>query len=257
MKASQPGSRRGTVPKRSTRVPTAFPGGRQEHFRTALFHALSHDLKTPLTVIAGSLSTLLKEGDVTLDEAARRELLETAYAGVERLIRLVDGLLPMAKLEANMLDLRLEPHAVEEVIGAAIAQLGALLDGHRCRVDLPPDFPLVSFDFALMVHVLVNVMDNAITHSPKDSLIEVRVSQTPGHFILSVSDRGIGIPPKELDWIFERVPPLTRESNDVTSGRARLGLDIAKGIVEAHGGRIWAEGREGGGTIVTVSLPLK
>lgn len=245
------------MPKRSTRVPTAFPGGKQEHFRTALFHALSHDLKTSLTVVAGSLSTLLKEGDVTLDEAARRELLETAYAGVERLMRLVDGLLPMAKLEANMVELRLEPHAIEEVIGAAMAQLGSRLDGHRCQVDLPTDFPLVSFDFALMVHVLVNVLDNAIKYSPKDSLIEVRISQTPGHFILSVSDRGIGIPPEERDRIFDKFHRLPRESNDATPGGTGLGLAIAKGIVEAHSGRMWAEGREGGGTVVTVSLPLQ
>jgi len=245
------------VPKRSARVPSASPGRGQEYFRTALFRALSHDLKTPLTVIAGSLSTLLKEGDVTLDEAARRELLEMAYAGVERLIRLVDDLLSMAKLEANMVELRLEPYAIEEVIGAAITQLGPLLDGHRCQVDLPPDFPLVSFDFALMVHVLVNVLDNAIKYSPEDSLIEVRVSQTPGHFILRVSDGGIGIPPEELDRVFDKFHRLPRESNDATPGGAGLGLAIAKGIVEAHDGRIWAEGREGGGTIVTVSLPLQ
>jgi two-component system sensor histidine kinase KdpD len=245
------------VPKRSTRVPAASPGGGQEPFRTSLFQAISHDLTTPLTVIAGSLSTLLKEGDVTLDEAARRELLETAYAGVERLIRLVDGLLRMAKIEANMVELRLEPYAIEELIGAAIAQLGPLLGGHRCQVHLPPDFPLVLVDSALMVHVLVNVLDNAIKYSPKDSLIEVRASQTPGHFILSVSDRGSGIPPEELDRVFDKFHRLTSESNDAAPGGAGLGLAIAKGIVEAHDGRIWAEGREGGGTIVTVSLPLQ
>ncbi len=245
------------MPKRSGRAPSASPGEGQEHFRTALFHALSHDLKTPLTVITGSLSTLLKEGDVALDEAARHELLETAYAGVERLTRMVDGLLHLAKLEANMVELRLEPYAIEEVIGAALARLGPLLDGHRCQVDLPPDFPLVSFDFALMVQVLVDVLDNAIKYSPKDSLIEVRASLTPGHFILSVSDRGIGIPPEELDRVFDKFHRLTREPNDATPRGAGLGLAIAKGIVEAHGGRIWAEGREGGGTIVTVSLPLQ
>ena len=245
------------MPKRSTRVPSASPGGGQEHFRTALFHALSHGLKTPLTVIAGSLSTLLKDGDLILDEAARRELLETAYAGVERLIRLVDGLLPMAKLEANMVQLRLEPYAIEEVIGAAISQLGPLLDGHRCQVHLPPDFPLVSVDFTLMVHVLANVLDNAAKYSPKGSLIEVRASRTPGHFILSVSDRGIGIPREELDRVFDKFHRLTRESNQATPGGLGLGLAVAKGIVEVHGGRIWAERREGGGTIVTVSLPLQ
>jgi signal transduction histidine kinase len=101
------------------------------------------------------------------------------------------------------------------------------------------------------------MLDNAIMYSPKDSLIKVRVSQTPRHFILSVSDGGTGIPPEELDRIFDRNHPFTCESNDATPGRAGLGLEIAKGIVEAHGGRIWAEGREGGGTIVAVGLPLK
>ena len=245
------------MPKRSTRVPAASPGEGQEPFRTALFQTLSYDLKTPLTVIAGSLSTLLEEGDVALDEAARHELLETAYAGVERLTRMVDNLLRMAKLEAKMVELRLEPYAIDEVIGAAIAQLGPLLDGHRCQVNHPPDFPLVSVDLSQMVHVLVEVLDNAIKYSPKDSLIEVRASQSPGHFILTVGDRGIGIPPEELDRVFDKFHRLTRESNDVAPGGAGLGLAIAKGIVEAHGGRIWAEGREDGGTIVTVSLPLQ
>jgi two-component system, OmpR family, sensor histidine kinase KdpD len=243
------------VPERSNGAPSASVGVGQEHFRTVLFHAISHDLKTPLTVIAGSLSTLLKE-DVALDASARRELLETAYAGVERLTRLLDGLLRMAKLEANMLELRLEPYAIEEVIGAAIAQLGSLLEKHRCRVHLSPDFPFVSFDFVLMVQVLVNVLDNAIKYSPADSLIEIWVSQTPGHFILSVGDRGIGIPPEELDRVFDKFHRVAREPNAAAPGGAGLGLAIAKGIVEVHGGRIWAEGREGGGTIVTVSLPL-
>jgi two-component system sensor histidine kinase KdpD len=245
------------VPKRSGHVPSASSAEGQEHFRTALFHVISHDLKTPLTVIAGSLSTLLKEGNVVLDETERHELLETAYAGVERLTRLVDDLLRMAKLEANMVELRLEPYAIEEVIGAAIARLGPLLDGRRCQVHLPPDFPLVSFDFVLMVHVLVNVLDNAIKYSPEDSLIEVWASQTPGHCILSVGDRGFGIPPEELARVFDRFHRLSRVSNAATPGGAELGLAIAKGIVEAHGGRIWAEGREGGGTIITVSLPLQ
>jgi two-component system, OmpR family, sensor histidine kinase KdpD len=243
------------VPKQTTRVPSASPGGGQEPFRTALFQALSDDLTASLTVIAGSLSTLLKEGDVALDEAERHELLETAYAGVERLTRLVDGLLRMAKLEANMVEFRLEPYTIEDVIGAAMAQLGPLLDGHRCRVHLPPDLPLVSVDSALMVYVLVNVLDNAIKYSPKDSLIEVRASQAAKHCILSISDRGIGIPPEERERVFEAFHRLTRESNDASPKGAGLGLAIAKRIVEAHGGRIWAEGREGGGTIVTISLP--
>lgn len=245
------------MPKRSGRVPPAPPGNGREPFPTALFHALSYDLKASLTVIAGSLSTLLKEGDVALDKGARHELLEMAYAGVERLTRMVDGLLRMAELEAKKMELRMEPNAIEEVIGAAITKFGTLLDGRRCHVDIPPDFPLVLVDFALILQVLVEVLDNAIKCSPKASRIEVRVSQAPGHFLLSVSDRGIGIPPEDLDRVFEKFHRLTRQSNDATPWGIGLGLTIAKGIVEAHGGRIWAEGLEGGGTMVTVSLPLQ
>jgi len=210
-----------------------------------------------LTVIAGCLSTLLTEGDVALDEAGRHELLETAYADVQRLTRMVDGFLRLATLEAKMVELRLEPYAIEEVIGAAIAQLGPLLDGHRCQVELPSDLPLVLFDFALLVQVLVDVLDNAIKYSPKDSLIEVRASVAAGQILLRIGDRGIGIPPEELDRVFDKFYRLTREAPEATPGGAGLGLAIAKGIVEAHGGRIRAEGREGGGTIVTISLPLQ
>jgi two-component system, OmpR family, sensor histidine kinase KdpD len=243
------------VPRRSGRASSASAGDGQDDFRTVLFHAISHDLKTPLTVIAGSLSTLLRR-DVALDDAARRELVETAYASVQRLTGLLDNLLRMAKLEANMLELRLEPYHIEEVIGTAIAQLGPFLEKRRFQVHLPPDFPIVSFDFALVAQVLINVLDNAIKYSSTEALIEVWARQTPGHFILSVGDRGIGIPAEERDRVFDKFHRVTRELNSAVPG-AGLGLAIAKGFVEAHGGRIWAEGRDGGGTIVTVSIPLQ
>jgi len=242
------------VPKRSGGIPSASFGEGEEDF-SPILQAISRDLKTSLTVIAGSLSTLLKEEDVALDEAERRELLETAYAGVERLTRVVDDLLRMAKLEAHMVELRLEPYAIEEVIGAAIAELGPLLDGRRCEVHLPPEFPLVSFDFALMVHALVNVLENAIQYSPTEALIEVWASQGPGYCLLRVGDRGSGIPAEDQERVFEKFRRLTPGAA-ATPGGVGLGLAIAKGIVAAHGGRIWAEGREGGGTIVSVSLPL-
>ena len=219
--------------------------------QTALLNSISHDLRTPLVSITGALSSL-QEQDAQLDPASRRGLVENARDEAERLNRLVGNLLDMTRVEAGALRLRLEPSDVQDVIGSALAQLDKRLGKRLIRVQVPDDLPLVPMDFALISSVLVNVLDNAVKYSPPDSAIEVEAKLTSGHLEIEVRDRGLGIPPDDLNRVFDKFYRVQRPGRVVGSG---LGLSICKGIVGAHGGFIAAENRPGGGTTISIALP--
>jgi two-component system sensor histidine kinase KdpD len=222
-----------------------------EKLQTALLNSISHDLRTPLVSITGALSSL-REESLTLDKEGRESLLETAHGEAERLNRLVGNLLNMTRLEADAIHLRREPCDIQDAIGAALEQLGERLAKRPIKVNLPPDLPLVSLDFALFGQVLVNLLDNAVKYSPPDTLIEVNVSQTQDVVNIEVCDRGFGIPPEDLERVFDKFYRVQRPESVNGTG---LGLAICKGIVEAHSGTIQAGNREGGGTVITMTLP--
>jgi two-component system, OmpR family, sensor histidine kinase KdpD len=143
------------------------------------------------------------------------------------------------------------------VIEIAMAHLPEMSTERRCRVKVPPGLPLVSIDSVLLSHALANLFDNALKFSPTDAPIDVEARQADGHVLIGVADRGIGVPADELDRVFEKF--YRRKQADAVQAAATgtgLGLAVAKGIVEAHGGRIWAEQRRGGGIVVRVSLPV-
>jgi two-component system sensor histidine kinase KdpD len=226
-----------------------------ERLQKVLLGSISHDIKTPLTGVIGSLSTLLEEP--TLGEPARHELLTIAYRETKQLEQFVAHVLEMTRLEAGEVRVHEEPSDLRSVIHGAVDHLREALDGRQCRVELPPQLPLVYVDAILLPHALINVLDNAAKYSPPDTPIEVTASLRRLDVVISVADRGIGIPAEHLHRVFEKFHRLRQPAskNGVTGG-AGLGLPIAKGIVEAHGGAIWAEQRPGGGTIVNISLPL-
>ena len=234
-----------------------------ERLQRALLHSVSHDLRTPLVAITVAFSNL-ELADERLDEATRRALARTGRQEAERLNRLVGNLLDISRIEAGALKLALEPCDVEEAIGAALDRLAperderpasmATVDERPVGVEMPRDLAPVPMDLALMVQALVNVLDNAVKYSPDGSQIDISVHEADELVLIQVADRGPGIPPGETDHIFERFYRVERP--DATHGTG-LGLAISKGIVEAHGGRIWAEARPGGGMIVTIGLPLQ
>lgn len=223
-----------------------------EKLQTALLNSISHDLRTPLVSITGALTTLL-EDQVRLDDEARVVLLETAVEEAGRLNRLVGNLLDMTRLEAGAVRLHREPRDLQDVIGAALQQLGERLSDRPVKVDLPAILPLVPLDFVLLAHVLVNLVDNALKYSPPGSPVEIGVRLTESEALIDVADRGVGIPEEDLPRIFQKFYRVQRPSHVAGTG---LGLSISKGLVEAHGGRIWAQNRPGGGIIVTLALPL-
>jgi len=226
-----------------------------EKLQKTLLDTISHDLKTPLTTIMGSLNTLLSERP-NLDERSRLELVTVAYDQAKRLNRLVTGVLEMTRLEAGATHLHRAPCHVADLVREIVTLLRETLGARECRVTLPQGLPPISIDVTLLAHALANVLENAAKFSPPDAPIDIAARTEDGQVIISVADRGVGIPAAALDHIFEKFYRLRQSASlRPAVGGTGLGLAIAKGIVEAHGGRIWAEQRLGGGTTVQVSLP--
>jgi two-component system sensor histidine kinase KdpD len=224
-----------------------------ERLRNSLLSSVSHDLRTPLASITGAASTLLDDG-ARLDAATRRDLLESLHEEADRLNRLVQNLLEMTRLESGALQLHTEWHPVEEVLGAALGRFGTALARRAVTTGVPPDLPLVPMDDVLIEQVLINLFDNALKYTPADSPIEVTAEDAGGAVLIEVADRGPGLRPGEERRIFEK---FHRAEAAPTQRGAGLGLAICQGIVNAHGGRIWAENRAGGGVRVRFTLPVK
>jgi two-component system sensor histidine kinase KdpD len=224
-----------------------------ERLRNLLLSSVSHDLRTPLASITGAASTLL-ENDERLDAGTRRDLLETLHEEADRLNRLVQNLLEMTRLESGALQLHTEWHSVEELVGAALGRFGKALARRPVTTRVPPELPLVPMDDVLIEQVLINLLDNALKYTPAESPIEVSAEDGGGAVLIEVADRGPGLPPGEERRIFEK---FHRTEAAPTVRGAGLGLAICRGIVQAHGGRIWAENRPGGGVTVRFTLPVK
>jgi len=224
-----------------------------ESLQTALLNSISHDLRTPLVSITGALSSL-DEDSGTLNESARGALIENARGEADRLNRLVGNLLNMTRIESGAIKLHREPGDIQDVIGTALEQLGKRVEEREIKTYIPEDFPLVPMDFTLIVQVAVNLLENAVKYSPKESLIEVSAALLGEKACLEIADRGAGIPSEDLSRVFDKFYRVQRPESVSGTG---LGLSISKGIIEAHHGSIHASAREGGGTILHIELPLK
>jgi two-component system sensor histidine kinase KdpD len=224
-----------------------------DKLQNALLNSISHDLRTPLVSITGALSSLA-DNQIVLDEAARRSLIETAGEEADRLNRLVGNLLDMTRLESGAMRIRKETSDIQDVIGSALEELGGRIGKRTINIDIPEELPLVQLDFVLIERVLVNVIDNALKYSPADQPIDIKAHAAGAFLEVEVADRGTGIPPEDLNRIFDKFYRVQRPDNVSGTG---LGLSISKGIVQAQGGFIGAENRAGGGTIISISLPLQ
>jgi two-component system, OmpR family, sensor histidine kinase KdpD len=222
-----------------------------ERLRNSLLSSVSHDLRTPLATITGAVSTIL-DAPAPLETRTHRELLESVHEEAERLNRLVQNLLEMTRLESGALQLRKELHPPEEVIGAALGRLGKQLANRRVTTKVPSDLPLVPMDDVLVEQVLVNLLDNALKYTPAGSPIEVIATATDENLTIEIADHGPGLPRGEEDRVFEKF----YRGEPVGARGAGLGLAICRGIVRAHGGRIWAQNLPGGGVAFLFTLPL-
>ena len=221
----------------------------RENLERALLNSVSHDLRTPLVSITGALSTL-REG-YPLHDKGRRELVDAAWEEAGRLNRFVGNLLDMTRVEAGELKLKKELSDIQDLIGCALAPFDQRLQDRKVSIDLPDDLPLVQMDMVLMTQVLVNILDNAIKYSPQGTPIDITAHADEKFIAITIADRGPGVPEQKKEKIFDK---FFRIPVPEGAGGTGLGLSICKGIVEAHGGSICAENREGGGLKVLVTV---
>ncbi len=223
-----------------------------ERLRSTLLSSVSHDLRTPLASITGAASSLLDD-DATIPPAMRQDLLETIVEESERLNRLVANLLEMTRLESGNVEVVKEWQPLEEVIGAALDRLDRQLAQHTVRTHLSADLRLVPLDGVLIEQVLINLLENAAKYTPAATTIDIGAAVTDQIAIVTVADDGPGLLPGDEERVFDKFYRSGHRGHPTGAG---LGLAICRAIVEAHGGRIWAERRPAGGTIFSFTLPL-
>ncbi len=219
------------------------------NLRAAMLQSVSHDLRTPLASIKASVTSLL-EGDVEFSDDDRIDLLQTIDEESDRLDRVVGNLLDMSRLQANALSPMSEIVDIEDAIGAALGAINAPTGG--VRIELPRDLPAVTADPGLLERVLSNLLSNALAWSPLHDPVRVDARSSDGHVIVRIADRGPGIPVAKRATVFEPFQRLGDRSREAGVG---LGLAVAKGFVEAMGGRLELDDTPGGGLSVFVSLP--
>jgi two-component system, OmpR family, sensor histidine kinase KdpD len=228
-----------------------------DRLKSALLAAVSHDLRTPLTVMKGATSTLLLD-EIPWDAATRHSLTSAIDTEIDHLDRIVGNLLNMSRVESGALPAERDWQDLAELLGALLRRMARQLDGRSLEVDLAPDLPLVAINATLIDQVLTNLLENACKHTPPGTPIAIKawpdVSAVHRAVLVAVRDYGSGVPPDSLGRIFEKFYRSGRTA-DQTSG-AGLGLAICKGIVEAHGGRIWAANYPEGGMAFTFTLPV-
>jgi two-component system sensor histidine kinase KdpD len=222
-----------------------------EQLRNALLSSISHDLRTPLTVVTGATSALLGDHAPT-DEAKRRTLIMTAHEEALRLNRLVANLLDMTRLDAGALKVKKELQPLEEVVGSALYRLEDRLRGRAVGTNLPGDLPLVPFDAILIEQVLINLIENATKYAPPGGPIDIAVRAIDGEVEVEVADRGPGVNAADAELVFEKF----YRAREGEGGGVGLGLTICRGIVSAHRGRIWVDPRPQGGASFRFTLPL-
>lgn len=223
-----------------------------DRIRNSLLQSVSHDLRTPLVAIMGAANTLTEMSD-DLDSRKIKKLGQEIYHESEHINRLINNLLQITYLEAETVKLQIKPHSLKDLINQIIKVIGDRLDKKRIEVTIPPDLPLVPFDQTLLQEVFINLIDNAIKFTQPDSLIQISVSLTDTAVQISVEDSGPGIMSDEVNKLFEK---FYRGRMLTTERGLGLGLAICRSIVKAHGGKIWAENKAGGGAAFRFTLPL-
>jgi two-component system, OmpR family, sensor histidine kinase KdpD len=225
-----------------------------ERLRAALLTSVSHDLRTPLASIIGALGSLRSYGR-SYDSATRETLIATTQAEAERLNRFIGNLLDMTRLESGAIERKLETVDLGEIVGTSLQRAGKLVAGHRLALDIAAELPPLRADYLLLEQVLFNLLDNAAKYAPAGSLLRISARREGAMMAIAVSDEGPGIPPADLERIFDKFYRVHRE--DRQRAGTGLGLAICRGFVAAMGGTIEvANRRDRSGAVFTIRLPL-
>lgn len=225
-----------------------------DRLRQALLTSISHDLKTPLASVLGAASTL-RDLSPKLSEAEKADLLGTVIDESERLNRFIANLLDMTKLESGAVVPNATLQDLAEIVGSALRRAGKILSRHRVALDLAPNLPMLELDAVLFEQVLFNLLDNAAKYAPDDTTIAIRAIRDADSVSLQVTDEGAGIPPADLEQVFDKF--YRANKGDHVRAGTGLGLAISRGFVEAMHGTISATNRaDRSGAVLTIRLPI-
>jgi len=237
----------------AARAEHAMLDAQTEGLRNALLASISHDLRTPLAVIAGASSGLAERGE-RMPPAERTALARSIYAQARQMGELVGKVLEMTRLESGGIAPARDWHALGEIAAAVLRRLAERLAAHPVRLELPADLPLVRVDATLLEQVLANLLENAAKYTPAGTPVALRAAVERDALVVSVEDEGPGLPPGDPEQLFAK---FERGAAEGAVSGVGLGLAICRAIVRLHGGRIWAERRPHGGAAFRFTLPLE
>ena len=208
-----------------------------DQMKSALLSSVSHELRSPLAAIKASVSSLLT-GIVDWDSPARQELIATIDEETDYLNMLVGNLLDMSRIESGALKLQRRWNSLEEIAAGVVMKMQKALENYRVLLDFPDDVPLIPSDYVLLEQVFTNLISNSVKYSPAHSPIQISARKELDNLHVKVSNQGPPVPEEHLERIFDKFHRVTAADRVTGTG---LGLSICKGIIDAHGGKIWAE----------------
>jgi len=208
-----------------------------DRLKSAILSSVSHELRTPLSTIKAAASSL-RGKEVSWDSPARAELVAAIDDEADHLNLLVGNLLDMSRIESGALKPKREWNILSEIVGSVLARMRHLAEGHQVEVDVPENLPLVPMDYVQMEQVFTNLLSNSLKYAPVNTVVRIHAEVDDESLHVQVSNHGPQVPPEHLERIFDKFYRLTAADRVAGTG---LGLSICKGIIEAHGGHIWAE----------------
>ena len=227
----------------------------KEKMKSNLLRAISHDLRTPLTCISSAVSAILESGD-TLDKGTHDGFLITIKEDTQWLIRMVENILSVTRINEGEASVSKVPEAAEEIVAEAVSRIRKRFPGRTVTVKVPNELLMVPMDGTLIEQVLINLLENAVKHSKEDSLIEVALKKSGSEAVFEVIDNGEGIAEQDFPYLFDSYVPNRKKSSDSSRGMG-IGLSICMSIIKAHKGKMEAANKKDGGAMFRFALPLE